>query len=165
MDEQQSLLRQIGGMFDAFSTEFRQEMTEIRLEMTEIRLEMTQVRQEVAEVRQEVADIRQEVADFRREVDERFAAQDARIDEKLAAQNAHTGAIVQEVLQAIGEQLVESKGDIIQEVGVLFENTEGQRIRLLEEETDAGRDMLADHEVRITDLEEAAHTQETVGTH
>jgi len=102
--------------------------------------------------------IQQEVAQVRQEVDEKFAVQDIRIDEKPAAQNTYMHAIIQEVLQAIGEQFTAFKGGIIREMRVLFGNIEGRGIRVLEEESAVGRATLADHEVRIT------HQEETVGT-
>ena len=83
--------------------------------------------------------IQQEVAQVRQEVDEKFAVQDIRIDEKPAAQNTYMHAIIQEVLQAIGEQFTAFKGGIIREMRVLFGNIEGRGIRVLEEESDVGK--------------------------
>jgi len=86
-------------------------------------------------------------------IDGKFAAIDgkfAALDEKFSALTDHVTDIVHE----IGKRMDQQKAEIIQEVRVLAENIEGDKIRILAEESGAHRDTLADHEERIENLEE-----------
>ena len=127
MDEQ-ALVKQIAGMFEAQSAQMRVEIQDA-LSAQEARMN--------------------ERFDA---IDERFNAVDERfnaIDVELAQLKNH----VSEVVQAVGEQFTQERAEILSEVRTLAENIEGDKIRALSEEAGAHKETLADHEKRIGNLE------------
>ena len=88
-------------------------------------------------------------------MDQKLATQEARMDQKLAATLKEVHSTVSEVVQIIGEQMDQLKTDIIRENRVLAEQIEGRKIESLYEESQSHKAKLDDHENRIIKLEAA----------
>ncbi|MCL2810397.1 MAG: hypothetical protein FWD25_00695 [Clostridia bacterium] len=130
MDEH-VLLEQIAGLLEAQSTQLRQEMQEGF---------------SAQETRFDAIDKRFEAVDKRFEaVDKRFEAVDKRLDEMTAE--------IVDVVHMLGKQMEQYKADTIHEMRILAENIEGDKIRILADETSTHKVTLTDHEQRIVHLE------------
>ena len=130
MDEQ-VLLEQIARLLEAQSTQLRQEMQE-GFSAQETRFDGIDKRFEATDKRFEA-------------VDKRFEAVDRRLDEMTAE--------IVDVVHMLGKQIEQSKADVFHEMRILAENIEGDKIRVLADETFTHTGMLADHEKRIVNLE------------
>lgn len=108
------------------------------------------------ELLQEIAKMMAEQsAQLRQEMQEGFATQEARNDEKFAAVLSQVGQVTSEIVQGIGEQLDDFRTEIVREVRTLAENIEGKKIRVLADESKVHGKTLANHEERIVHLERA----------
>ena len=123
MDEH-VLLEQIAGLLEAQSTQLRQEMQE-GFSAQETRFDAIDKRFEA--------------------VDKRFEAVDKRLDEMTAE--------IVDVVHMLGKQMEQYKADTIHEMRILAENIEGDKIRILADETSTHKVTLTDHEQRIVHLE------------